>query len=226
MTDASVGGKTGVDLPQGKNLVGAFKQPDAVYIDLDVLSTLSADDVCSGMAEVIKHGLIDAPELFAELSCSHVKSRIGLTPANLARSIEVKIKVVEEDPFEKGRRVVLNFGHTTGHALEQLSQYSMRHGEGVSIGMVAATRIAEKLAVADVGLAKKIAEGLKAWDLPTTCPDFDVDAIIEAMTRDKKKKGKKLQWILPRDIGNVTIFDEVPQDVVKDVLVSMGAKRA
>jgi 3-dehydroquinate synthase len=225
MTDSSVGGKTGVDLPQGKNLVGAFKQPDAVFIDMDVLSTLSADDVRSGMAEVLKHGVIDAPELFEELSHSSTGDSIGLTAANLARSIEVKIEVVEYDPYENGRRAVLNFGHTTGHALEQLSRFSMRHGEGVSIGMVVASRIAEKLTLADSGLADVISAGLKAWKLPTTCPDFVVDAIIEAMARDKKIKGKKLRWVLPREIGNVDIFEEVPTDVVKDVLVSMGARK-
>ncbi len=225
MTDASVGGKTGVDLMQGKNLVGAFKQPDAVFIDLDVLSTLSAHDVRSGMAEVIKHGIIDAPELFAELSGGPVLGGIGLEPANLARSIQVKIKVVEQDPYERGRRAVLNFGHTTGHALEQLSQFSMRHGEAVSIGMVAATRIAEKMAIADAGLVNKIEAGLRAWGLPTACPGFAVDAIIEAMARDKKKHGKKQRWVLARDIGDVDIFDEVPPDVVKTVLVTMGAKR-
>ena len=225
MTDASVGGKTGVDLPQGKNLAGAFKQPDTVFIDMDVLSTLSAQDVRSGMAEVLKHGLIDAPELFAELSSGPASHGIGLTAASLARSIQVKIKVVEQDPYERGRRAVLNFGHTTGHALEQLSQFSMRHGEAVSIGMVAATRIAEELAVAEVGLAHKIATGLRAWDLPTACPGFAVDAILEAMTRDKKKQGRKLRWVLPRDIGTVDIFDEVPADVVKTILVRMGAKQ-
>lgn len=226
MTDASVGGKTGVDLPQGKNLAGAFKQPDAVFIDLDVLSTLSAPDVRSGMAEVIKHGLIDAPELFEELSGGPVPDGVGLSSANLARSIQVKIKIVEEDPYEQGRRAVLNLGHTTGHALEQLSQFSMRHGEAVSIGMVAAARIAEELAVAEAGLAHKIAEGLSAWDLPTACPTFAVGAILEAMTRDKKKQGRKLRWVLPRDIGSVDIFDDVPEDVIKHVLISMGAKQA
>ena len=225
MTDSSVGGKTGVDLPQGKNLVGAFKQPDVVFIDMDVLATLSVEDVRSGMAEVLKHGIIDAPGLFESLSHHPVEAGVRLTPVNLAGSIQVKIKVVEEDPYEKGRRAVLNLGHTTGHALEQLSQFSMRHGEGVSIGIVAAARIAEKLSIANAGLAENIAAGLKVWDLPTMCPDFDVDAIIEAMTRDKKKKGKKLRWVLPRNIGNVDIYDEVPTDVVRDVLVDMGAKQ-
>jgi shikimate kinase/3-dehydroquinate synthase len=226
MTDSSVGGKTGVDLPQGKNLLGAFKQPDAVFIDLDVLKTLSPDDVRSGMAEVIKHGIIDAPELFKELSDGPSRDGIVLTAANLARSIEVKIKVVEQDPYEKGRRAVLNLGHTTGHALEQLSQFSMRHGEGVSIGIVAAAAIAESLQIAQSGLVASITAGLEAWELPTRCPDFAVDDIIEAMTRDKKKKGKKLRWVLPLDIGSVDIFDEVPADIVKKVLVSMGARKA
>ena len=102
----------------------------------------------------------------------------------------------------------------------------MRHGEAVSVGIVAATRIAEQLAIADSGLAARIAAGLAAWELPTTCPDFDVKVIIEAMTRDKKKHGRTLRWVLPRCIGDVDIFDDVPYDVVEDVLVNMGAKRA
>jgi 3-dehydroquinate synthase len=225
MTDSSVGGKTGVDLPQGKNLVGAFKQPKTVFIDLDVISTLSIEDIRSGMAEVIKHGVIGASELLLSLSLGYSKVEPVLSIENLARSIQVKINVVERDPFEKGRRAVLNFGHTTGHALEQLSAYTLRHGEAVSIGMVAASRIAEKLNIAKGGLTQTIENTMKTWGLPSVCPDFEVDDIIDAMTRDKKKIGNRLRWVLPRDVGNVDIFDDVPIDVVKATLVAMGAKQ-
>lgn len=225
MTDASVGGKTGVDLPQGKNLVGAFKQPDSVFIDLDVLATLPVGDVRSGMAEVIKHGIIGAAELFEVLSRGPVTDGGALTPAQLARSIDVKIKVVEQDPYEKGRRAVLNLGHTTGHALELLSHFQMRHGEAVSIGMVVAAHISERLSIAPAGVVASIKACLQAWDLPVLCPDFPVNAILEAMTRDKKKHGRTLHWVLPCEIGSVDIFDDVPQDVVRDVLMTMGAKQ-
>ena len=153
MVDASVGGKTAVDLPQGKNLVGAFKQPALVSIDPDVLDSLPPPELASGMAELIKHGVLADPELFEELAAGPNAWPPGHAPWSrlIARSLQVKIEVVEEDPFERGRRAVLNLGHTAGHALEQLSGYRMRHGEAVSIGMVIAARIAVELGLARVG---------------------------------------------------------------------------
>ncbi|HOU15899.1 MAG TPA: 3-dehydroquinate synthase [Anaerolineae bacterium] len=232
MTDASVGGKTGVDLPQGKNLVGAFKQPELVLIDLDVLDTLPEAEFRSGVAEVLKHGVIGAPELLEkmqeargkmqETNILHPASCI-LHPASLARSLQVKIDIVEEDPFERGRRAVLNLGHTTAHGLEQVSDFTLRHGDAVSIGMVAAARIAEALGRAEAGLAARIADVLAAWGLPVTCPPYSVDAVRQAMTHDKKKQGKGLCWILPRAIGDVTIADDVPEGLVRQILVAMGA---
>ncbi len=261
MTDASVGGKTGVDLPQGKNLVGAFKQPELVLIDLDVLDTLPEAEFRSGMAELLKHGIIGAPELLEEMqeargkkqeaggkgqgersrgqeagskeqeadvlhpvSCIlHPASRI-LHPASLARSLQVKVEIVEADPFEKGRRAVLNLGHTTAHGLEQVSDFTLRHGDAVSIGMVAAARIAEALGRAEAGLAARIADVLAAWGLPVTCPPYPVDAIWAAMTHDKKKQGKGLRWVLPRALGDVEIADDVPESLVRQILVEMGAR--
>jgi shikimate kinase/3-dehydroquinate synthase len=214
MADASVGGKTGVDLPQGKNLVGAFKQPMMVLVDLAVLETLPAEEIRCGMAEVIKHGVIGVPDLFAELEANQV----SVTASQLARSIQVKIDVIEEDPFESGRRAVLNLGHTTAHALERLSDYEMRHGEAVSIGMVAAARIAVTIGLAEAALADRIEAALAAWGLPTMCPSYDADAIWESMAHDKKKCGKTLRWVLPREIGAVEIVEGVPQEVVKTVL--------
>jgi len=233
MTDASVGGKTGVDLPQGKNLVGAFKQPELVLIDLDVLDTLPEAEFRSGMAELLKHGVIGAPELFEkkqeargkeqEAGGKHPASCI-LHPASLARSLQVKIEIVEEDPFERGRRAVLNLGHTTAHGLEQVSEFTLRHGDAVSVGMVVAARIAEALGRAEAGLAARIADILVAWGLPVTCPPYPVDAIWAAMTHDKKKQGKGLRWILPRAFGDVEITDDVPEALVRRILVEMGAR--
>ncbi len=232
MTDASVGGKTGVDLPQGKNLVGTFKQPELVLIDVDVLDTLPEAEFRSGMAELLKHGVIGAPELFEKMQDARCRMQelnalqpasCILHPVSLARSLQVKIDIVEDDPFERGRRAVLNLGHTTAHGLEQVSEFTLRHGDAVSIGMVAAARIAEALGGAELGRAARIATGVAAWGLPVVCPLYPVDAIWVAMMHDKKKQGKGLRWILPRAIGDVEIVDDVPEGLVRRILVEMGA---
>jgi shikimate kinase/3-dehydroquinate synthase len=237
MVDASVGAKTGVDLPQGKNLVGAFKQPALVVIDPAVLATLPVEEIRSGMAEVIKHGVIGDPALFAELESrppqspisilqspiSILQSPFSISASQIARSLHVKIDVVEEDPFEGGRRAVLNLGHTVGHALERLSGFTLRHGEAVGIGMVAAAHIAAGLGRADPALAGRIEEVLSAWGLPVRCPSFEADAIWEAMAHDKKRRGRSLRWVLPRAIGQVEITEDVPRDVVLAVLRDLGA---
>ena len=139
--------------------------------------------------------------------------------------------MVEEDPFEGGRRAVLNLGHTVGHALERLSGFTLRHGEAVGIGMVAAARIAAGLGRADPALAGRIAEVLSAWGLPVRCPrfdklsaqHFDADTIWEAMAHDKKRRGRALRWVLPRAIGQVEITEDVPRDIVLAVLRDLGA---
>ncbi|MBN1875031.1 MAG: 3-dehydroquinate synthase [Anaerolineae bacterium] len=241
MTDASVGGKTGVDLPQGKNLVGAFKQPELVLIDLDVLKTLPVAEFCSGMAELIKHGVIADAGLFEDLENYELRitnyesanQRVSeplnyltaiLPPLILSRSIQVKVAIVQEDPFERGRRAVLNLGHTSAHGLERVSDFTLRHGEAVGIGMVVAARIAEVLGRAEPGLAGRIAAMLGAWGLPVTIPAFNVGEIWEAMTHDKKKYGKTLRWILPSAVGNVEIAADVPETLVRQILCEMGAK--
>jgi len=227
MVDASTGGKTGVDLPQGKNLIGAFKQPAWVIIDPAVLATLPSDEIRCGLAEVIKHAIIGDPHLFAELEAkggvlSSWQEKRGA--AWIARALKVKIQVVEQDPFEQGRRAVLNLGHTVGHALEKLSGFSLRHGEAVSIGMVAAARIARELGWADPSLAERIEAALAAWGLPVRCPPFDTDAICKALANEKKKQGRALRWVLPRAIGDVELAEHVPLPVVKSVLRDMGAR--
>ncbi len=224
MVDASVGGKTGVDLPQGKNLVGAFKQPALVVIDPAVLATLPAAEFRSGMAEMIKQGVIGDVALFVELESRQGDKETRRLGDWIARALRVKIAVVEQDPFEQGRRAVLNLGHTVGHALERLSDFSLRHGKAVSIGMVAAARIAVESGRADVSLADRIEAILLAWELPVRCPPFDADAILAAMTHDKKKQGYGLRWALPRAIGQVEIIANVPVQVVRSVLCSLGAR--
>jgi 3-dehydroquinate synthetase len=223
MVDASVGGKTAVDLPQGKNLVGAFKQPALVAIDPDVLDTLPAAELASGMSELIKHGVLADEELFEALEATEPQAEDWARW--IARSLQVKIDVVEQDPFERGLRAVLNLGHTVGHALEQLSGFSLRHGEAVSIGLVAAARIAVAVGMAEPGLPGRISAAMALHSLPVACPPYDPDDIWETMGRDKKKRGKSLRWVLPRAIGEVEIVADVPRDVVIDVLCGMGAKK-
>ena len=227
MADASVGGKTGVDLPQGKNLVGAFKQPALVVMDPAVLATLPPEEIRSGVAEVIKHGVIGDPELFAELEAgAGVLSSWweGAGMGWIVRGLRVKIGIVEQDPYEGGRRAVLNLGHTVGHGLERLSSYTLRHGEAVGIGMVAAARIAAELGWAARSLAERIESALAAWGLPVRCPPFDVAAIWQAMSHDKKQRGGTLRWALPRAVGDVAVTADVPPVVVRSILRDLGAR--
>jgi shikimate kinase/3-dehydroquinate synthase len=224
MVDASVGGKVGVDLPQGKNLAGAFKQPALVVVDTGVLMTLPEGEVRSGMSEVIKHGIIGAPDLFAELESLSPGPRCPMSVSQLMRALEVKIQVVEDDPFEHGRRAVLNLGHTVAHALERLSHFSLRHGQAVAIGIVAAARISAELGRAEPSLPGRIEAALAAWGLLVRCPPFGTDEIWEAMAHDKKRRGRSLRWVLPHAIGHVEIADAVPRQVVTSVLTGMGAR--
>ncbi len=201
MADASLGGKTGADLPQGKNLIGAFHAPRLVLADPETLSTLPAVEFRSGMAEVIKHAVIGDTALFARL-------RRGGSPARmremLGRVLAVKVRIIEADPYEKGRRAALNFGHTLGHAIETASGYRLRHGEAVAIGMVAETRLAERLGIAEAGLAEEIATALRAWGLPVAIPpEMDPAALEALMQYDKKKRGGVVHFSLPARLGEV-----------------------
>lgn len=214
MVDSSVGGKTGVDLPQGKNLVGAFKQPALVLIDPEVLSTLPAVEFRSGLAEVVKHGIIDSPELFEALGDGKFTLLWMLDEA-----IRVKVRVVEEDPFEQGRRAVLNLGHTFAHAFEQLSNYELRHGYAVSIGIACATRLALNLNYCSPAESREILDLLDFLEMPIEAPDYSPDAVWQAMGTDKKKQAGRLRFILPRAVGKVDIFNDIPEAAVKEVLV-------
>ncbi len=213
MVDASVGGKTGVDLPQGKNLVGAFKQPEAVLIDPAVLETLPGEYFRAGLAEVLKHGLIGNPILFEMLA--------GPGPASLeqmlANAIRVKVRIVQEDPFEKGKRAWLNLGHTFAHAWERLSEYSLQHGEAVAMGLVAAARLSERLGIAEERLSDRIEEALERLGLPSQIPDYSPEEAYQAMQNDKKKKGGRLRFVLLRQLGD-PVVREVDEADVLDVL--------
>ncbi len=225
MVDASVGGKTGVDLPEGKNLVGAFWQPAMVLVDPAVLATLPAEELRAGAAETIKHGVIGDPVLFAALER-------GPGPVTdwrplIERALRVKIEVVQADPLEAGRRAVLNLGHTVGHALEQLSDFALRHGEAVAIGMMAAAHLAVELGRADRALPGRIEGALAAWAAagrPVRCPPFPAEAIWGAMAHDKKRRGRALRWVLPEGIGRAVLVDDVPQAAVFSALKQIGVQ--
>ncbi len=229
MVDASVGGKTGVDLPQGKNLVGAFKQPALVLVDPTVLTTLPEEETVSGLAEVVKHALLGDAALFHELeSLSSGSSSFRIPVSGLCslipQALQVKISVVEEDPFEQGRRAVLNLGHTVGHALETLSGFTLRHGEAVSIGMAAAVRLAVAQGRADPALINRVEGLLSSLGLPVRCPPHSVDAVWEALAHDKKKRNRRLCWVLPRTVGVVDIVQDLSPELVYQVLRDLGAR--
>jgi len=207
MVDASIGGKTGIDLLEGKNLIGSFHPPQLVLADPSLLLTLTERELCSGMAEVVKHGIISDPELFALCSrgMDWVKAHLE---AVVKYAIAVKIKVIEEDPYEKGIRAALNLGHTVGHAIELVSKFNLRHGEAVAIGTVTEAAYAERIGLAEKGLAEIIAETFRALGLPTHIPDeLPREEIIRVMRVDKKKSAKSIRFALPVKIGRVDLVE-------------------
>ncbi len=221
--DASVGGKTGVDLPQGKNLVGAFHQPGAVLIDPLTLRTLPARELRAGLAEVIKYGIIYDGFFFqaivADLPALLRRDMDALSRA-IARSCEIKAEVVAQDETEQGPRAILNFGHTVGHALEAVTNYRRyKHGEAVAIGMVAAALIGEEVGLTPPEVTQAITEVLKAARLPTGFPaDISVEAILAAAQRDKKTQDGQLRFVLAERIGMVRFGQSVPVEAVRAAL--------
>jgi 3-dehydroquinate synthase len=217
MVDASVGGKTGVDLPQGKNLVGAFKQPVVVIIDPAVLTTLPGEEFRAGLAEVVKHGLIGSPELFRQLE--------GAGPTSLGQlvkdAVRVKVDVVTEDPFEQGRRAVLNLGHTFGHAIELVSEFGVRHGEAVAIGLVAAAELSASLERCEPDLVERIRGVLGRLGLPVQATGYRAEDIHAAMAHDKKRKGKTLRFVIPQGVGDVVVIDDPGRSAVRAALAKI-----
>jgi len=205
MVDASLGGKTGFDLPEGKNLIGSFHPPKLVLADPSLLLTLTERELRSGMAEVVKHGIIANPELFALCSNGMDWAKSNLEEI-VKRAMTVKIKIIEEDPYEKGVRAKLNLGHTIGHAVELVSKFKLRHGEAIAIGMAAEARYAARVGLATHGLDEAIAETLSTLGLPIHIPkELPRDEIIRAMRMDKKKNAKSIRFALPVEIGKVEL---------------------
>ncbi len=209
MVDSSLGGKTGFDLPEGKNLAGAFYPPSLVLADPHVLATLPVRELRAGIAEVIKHSVIADPYLF-ELCSKGWKNIEQDLPEIVRRAMAVKVRVIEEDPFEQNIRASLNFGHTIGHALESASDYKLLHGEAVALGMLAETRLSEKLEIAEKGLTVIIEKSLSGLGLPVKIPaDIDRNTILPIMRMDKKKSQGKIRFALPEKIGKVRVDVEV-----------------
>ena len=209
--DSSVGGKVAVDLPQGKNLVGAFYHPKAVIIDPDVLNTLPDHFISDGMGEVIKYGCIKDKELF-ELLCKHTSFE-DLKPELtqiIARCVDIKRVVVEADQFDLGERILLNFGHTLAHTIEQHFNYEREsHGEAVGIGMYQITKIAEEKGLTAFGCAEQVKKALEIYKLPDNS-NLPVDVLTDAISLDKKNLNNHLNVVLLHDIGNSYVY---PTDV-------------
>ena len=208
--DSSVGGKTAVDLSAGKNLAGAFHQPSLVICDCGAFSTLPLSILRDGLAECVKYGVIADAELFKRF-CEPVTPELLMEI--VLRCVAIKAEIVEEDEFDNGRRRLLNFGHTAGHAIEACSNFSISHGQGVAIGMVIAARAAARRRLCTSACVEEIQNTLKALNLPTTSP-YPVNALLNTALSDKKRQGGKIAFIVPREIGRAEVLelsvDELP----------------
>ncbi|KMP12705.1 3-dehydroquinate synthase [Candidatus Nitromaritima sp. SCGC AAA799-A02] len=220
--DSSVGGKTAVNHPRGKNMIGAFYQPRMVVIDLETLRTLPSNEFKAGLAEVVKYGVIADAGLFAFLE-ANAERILSLDSDCLERIIEtscaIKARVVEKDERESRHRMVLNFGHTFGHAIETLTGYTgFLHGEAVAIGMVQAARLSVETGRCSAEVPRRIASLLNKLGLPTRPPDLKTDDIVESMYHDKKTAHKQLRFVLVKEIGSIEIVDDVPETPIRSTL--------
>lgn len=218
--DSSIGGKTGVNTPKAKNIVGTFDQPKGVLIDPDVLVTLGQRELIEGMGEVVKYGLIDDVELWNILDSldGSPESILDNVEAIIYHSCDVKRKIVVEDEFEGGVRMYLNFGHTIGHAIEQTAGYGkVMHGEAVAIGMVQISRVAEKKGLMPAGLTDKIIGMCAKFGLPTDHEPWKVDELYEALSHDKKARGNAIKTVIVPKLGSAAI-NEIPLEEMKEYL--------
>ena len=223
MVDSSVGGKVGINHPKAKNLIGAFHQPVGVWIDIATLATLPDREYRSGLAEVVKYGVILDPELFAYLE-AHAAAILAREPAVVrsivARSCRLKADVVEQDERElTGLRAILNYGHTFAHAFEAVAGYgTWLHGEAVAAGMVCASRLAERRGLISADVTERQVRLLARFGLPVRPQRWPVPALLAAMRSDKKAVAGRLRLVLPRRLGEVALFDDIPEEDVARVL--------
>ncbi len=226
MVDAAIGGKAAVNLPIGKNLVGAFKQPRLIVQDIDFLDSMSRRELAAGWAEAIKKALILDAEML-EMFESHAEDLLALEgdfvePA-IRRAVDIKANIVSADEFETGDdRVLLNYGHTIGHAIEAVTEYgTYLHGEAVSIGMMVAAGISERMEMIDTELVDRQRALLERFGLPVTISGVDADTLIEATASDKKSRGGQIRWVLLRGPGQATTSRDVPEEVVRDAIAAV-----
>ncbi len=220
--DSSIGGKTAIDLPEGKNLMGTFYQPKGVFIDLSFLKTLPSREFNSGMAEIVKYGIIDDTELFdlLESKTKAIKDKdITLLSTIIGKSCRIKKGIIEIDEKETGLRRILNFGHTIGHAIEAESDYSISHGDAVSIGMVAATRISQKLKYLPSEDRKRIEHLIKATGLPCRIPiSISTEGILARLKVDKKKEDDANKFVLLKKLGMPFVNGGVPEEIARETI--------
>lgn len=230
MIDASVGGKTGVDVPAGKNLVGAFHPPRAVVADPGVIRTLPRGERAQGLAEAVKHGAIVDRE-YLDFLRDRADALLDAEPAALLdavhRSVEIKADVVSRDEREGGLRKVLNFGHTLGHALEAATDFRLSHGSAVAVGMVLEARLGERLGRTEPGTADRLARIVHAFDLPSRPPpEVDPDEVLRFTSMDKKGRAGEARYVLLARPGKVARGDDwshvVPRSAVREVLAEAG----
>lgn len=221
--DSSVGGKTAVNHPLGKNMIGAFYQPQIVIIDTDCLKTLPAREFAAGMAEVIKYGIMWDAEFFQWLE-DNVQALKSLDTQALvyviSRCCEIKADVVSQDETEQGVRALLNLGHTFGHAIEAEMGYgNWLHGEAVAAGTVLAAQTAKSLGLVDESIVRRIVQLFQAFDLPVKAPEsMDFDSFIQHMRRDKKVLGGQIRLVLPTAIGRAEVFSQVSESTLEQVI--------
>jgi 3-dehydroquinate synthase len=226
MVDSSVGGKTGVNHPMGKNMIGAFYQPKKVLMDLSVLRSLPKEELLSGVAEIIKYGVVWDRAFFEYLDDNREKV-LSLDPDAILhvirRSCEIKADVVSKDEREGGLRAILNFGHTIGHAIETAENYTIRHGYAVAIGMVYAARLAEKTGFCDASVPDRIEKLVAAYGLPTNLADLRrkpaATELLNAMQIDKKAESGKVKFVLPTKVGEVVITREWDERQLQELIV-------
>ncbi len=225
--DSSIGGKTGVDTAAGKNLLGTFKQPKAVFIDIAFLRTLPDEIFRSGLAEVIKCGVIKSPGLLDDLERTVASG--GLREAaflerTIATACRIKKEIVEQDERDHGLRRILNFGHTVGHAVEAASGYALSHGESVAIGMVAAARLSARLYALPAGDAERIADLIRSVGLPDRIPaEMDLEDVLSRLSLDKKKEGGTIHFVMIRKLGTPFVNEGIPEEILRDTLKGLKA---
>lgn len=220
--DSSIGGKTAVDLEEGKNLLGTFYQPRAVLIDPSFLASLPPDELLNGLAEIVKYGVIDGEGLFGLLEYEMFplkQLQKEILAQVIERCCEIKKGLVEIDEKDQGPRHFLNFGHTLGHALEAASDYGLPHGSGVSVGMLAAVRLSEKISGLTSQERSRVERLIKAAGLPEAIPrEIDTDLILSKLTADKKKSGSKINFVLIRKIGEPFVTGDVGQALLRETI--------